>query len=82
MKNMEIKTVKLEMHFDKEVGEVTVVAEVPQYVADVVKTFGIQDGHTYIIHEEAGEYFQKMQAMIVAMIAVMVMANMQTTHQD
>ena len=82
MENMKIKTVKLEMRFDKEVGEVTVVAEVPQYVADVVKTFGIQDGHSYIIYEEAGEIFQKMQAMIVAMIAVMVMTNTQTTHQD
>ena len=81
---MENKTVKLEMRFDKEVGEVTVTvaAEVPQYVADVVKTFGIQDGHLYIIHEEDGEIFQKMQAMIVAMITVMVMANTQTTYQD
>lgn len=76
------KAVKLEMHFDKEVGEAIVVAEVPQYVADAVKTFGIQDGHLYIIYEEAGEIFQKMQAMIVAMIATMVMANMKTTYQD
>ena len=79
---MENKTVKLKMHFDKEVGKAIIVAEVPQYVADAVKTFGIQDGHLYIIHEEDGEYFQKMQAMITAMIAVMVMTNMQTTHQD
>lgn len=57
MENMEIKTVKLEMHFDKEVGEAIVVAEVPQYVADTVRTFGIQDAHLYIIYEEAGEYF-------------------------
>lgn len=79
---MESKTVKLEMHFDKEVGEAIVVAEVPQYVADAAKTSGIQDGHLYTIYEEAGEYFQKIQDMIAAMIAVMVMANMQTTHQD
>lgn len=79
---MENKTVKLEMHFNEEVGEAIIVAEVPQYVADTVKTFGIQDGHLYTIHEEDGEYFQKMQAMIVAMITVMVMANMQTTCQD
>ena len=76
------KTVKLKMHFDKEVGEAIVVAEVPQYVADAAKTFGIQDGHLYTIYEEAGEYFQKMQDMIAAMIAVMVMANMKTTYQD
>lgn len=79
---MENKTVKLEMHFDKEVGEAIVVAEVPQYVTDTVRAFGVQDGYLYIIHEEAGEIFQKMQAMIVAMIAVMVMANTQTTNQD
>ena len=79
---MENKTVKLEMRFDKEVGEAIVVAEVPQYVANAAKTFGIQDGHLYTIYEEAEEYFQKMQDMIAAMIAVMVMANMQTTYQD
>lgn len=79
---MENKAVKLKMHFDKKVGEATVVAEVPQYVANAAKTFGIQDGHLYTIYEEAGEYFQKMQDMIAAMITVMVMANMQTTRQD
>jgi len=54
---MKIKTVKLEMHFDKEVGEAIVVAEVPQYVADTVVTFGIQDAHLYIIYEETGDHF-------------------------
>lgn len=77
---MENKAVKLEMHFDKEVGEAIVVAEVPQYVADETKTFNIQDGYLYTIYEEAGEYFHKMQDMIATMIAVM--ANMQTTYQD